>query len=105
MLHGHERSANADDRVLGEGEHVVGRVLRVTGRHLDADFAYRSRLKAGFAQLLEQTVPVRNPRRLDLHGFAFAHGFGLPGGMQMETRSSPVAMSGAGSGSPGDATR
>ena len=49
--------------------------LGAVGRHLDLDLADRLRVEACVAELLQQPVPIRDPRCLDRN--VLRHGAGL----------------------------
>jgi hypothetical protein len=45
VLHGHERGADAHDRVLGERKQLVGRLLGVAAGNLDRHLVDRARFE------------------------------------------------------------
>ena len=53
--------------MLGLREELVGCVLGVVAaRNLDGDLVHRSGVDARLLQLMQQTIPVRDSRRLDV---------------------------------------
>jgi hypothetical protein len=67
VLDGHEGRTDAHDHRLGVAEELVCDLLRSSFVcDLDADLPDRSRSEARLAELSQQPIPIRNPRRLDL---------------------------------------
>jgi hypothetical protein len=67
VLDRHERGAEAHDHVLGLGEELVGCARGVVStRNLDRDLVEGTGVDAGLLQLTQQTIPVRDSRRLDV---------------------------------------
>jgi hypothetical protein len=86
VLHGHERSADAHDRVLGEPKNLVACMLGVAERHLDADLVNRPGVEACVAELAQQPVAIGDACGFDLNNFRVFHGGDLPAWIPVETR-------------------
>ena len=68
------------------------RLLHALADAIQANRKELAELEARITQLLKQPVPIRDPRRFDLHGFDFGHRAGLPARIRLETRRALAAL-------------